>query len=721
MKTKSFEGQNLRGESFKNQDLSGADFSGCDVRGVDFSGADLTAARFCAAKMGRTTLHELTVIAIKFLIGFLAAYSMPKYSLSVARGVMHSGFFPDFMDKLEIILFLSLYIFLLATATIIDYKNRRLKYILLFLIVSAILGFPGTAVVFTMLVARIITLGERSAILTATAGTLLGLLTIILNTHEIEQGIANAILCISFSLYLLYDSRQASTEHLKWVHYLGSCLNSWGGCTQFAFATLKEVDFSKADLRYARFNNSMMTGCNFSQARNDALAVMNETPMANPKVRKLMIHRQLDDKNFSRLDLHGLDFSGLDLHRVDFSNANLSFANFSGCDLRNANLSETNATGACFSDSHMTGVCIKNWNIDANTQLRHIECDYVYLAANGQQRNPPENTFAADEFSRLYQQVADTIDFIVHNRVELDALSNAIAVIKLEEGNEDIFVQGIERKESAIIVRVKTPSEFDHEKLYKDITQLQHELEKEKRLNEDKSRYIADAAHDLKNSVIGLEYVLREGCRAISQNDGSLASDSMHDAKEITRSMRVSFDAIMDISRLESGMIKPDYSVFDSCQLVTEVFSELKAFASERKVELHLTKNGDAIPPVTSDYHCLKRVLSNLVSNGIKYADYAKSEPAMVMIEISEDDDGFVRLDVADNGIGIPKERQEDVFAPLYQLDNPENDRNKGIGLGLAIVRSSLDLLDNHSMKLSSRLDAGTRFSLRLPKGVVPD
>lgn len=187
--------------------------------------------------------------------------------------------------------------------------------------------------------------------------------------------------------------------------------------------------------------------------------------------------------------MQGLDFSSLDLRNVNFANANISFTDFTNCDLRNADLSEANAIGTCFNECIITGACVQHWNIDSRTKFDGIRCDFVYINLNPKvrnskgefiqstpinennkfDRNPPEGMFAANEFSKIYQQVADTIDFIVQNNSEeLRALVGAIDIIRVKSGNEEISVQNFEFKGDSIIVKLKAPPEL-REQVYKEV------------------------------------------------------------------------------------------------------------------------------------------------------------------------------------------------------------------------------------------------------------
>ena len=205
------------------------------------------------------------------------------------------------------------------------------------------------------------------------------------------------VINIILGFYLGWRASKKEEAQLLLLRGLSLKLACLGG-TQFAFAMLKEVDFSAANLKYARFNNAKIINCRFQQAQNHHLALTNNTPLALRKVRDLIVDGISTDKNFASLDLNGLDFSGLDLQGFNFTDANVSFANFFDCYLQDANLREINAVGTCFNAVRLTGACIQNWNIDTRTQLHDIVCDYVYLAENKQQRNPPEGVFAAVSF-----------------------------------------------------------------------------------------------------------------------------------------------------------------------------------------------------------------------------------------------------------------------------------------------------------------------------------
>jgi signal transduction histidine kinase/CheY-like chemotaxis protein len=232
----------------------------------------------------------------------------------------------------------------------------------------------------------------------------------------------------------------------------------------------------------------------------------------------------------------------------------------------------------------------------------------------------------------------------------------------------------------------------------------------------DKSNFIANAAHDLRNVMQPIGIFLNLSHNALLRRNQPQAQSYINEAISANQALRSDINAILDISELDFGIIHLHYSSFDVQALAAEVLTENRLSAKAHNVLLHLSKNRALQPVVKSDRHQLKRILSNLVSNAIKYADPDKAEASTVVIAIISHAKN-VRLDVIDNGIGIREDEQENVFKPLYQLNNANRDRENGKGLGLSIVKSSLNLLHQHRLKLASKPGIGTRFSLILPKG----
>lgn len=213
-----------------------------------------------------------------------------------------------------------------------------------------------------------------------------------------------------------------------------------------------------------------------------------------------------------------------------------------------------------------------------------------------------------------------------------------------------------------------------------------------------KSRFLASASHDLRQPVHALGMfvgALRtremdpEARRLVDQIDGSIgALDAL-------------FISLLDISRLDAGVIQPQPRAFPILPLLQRICREESAEAARKSVELCLVPNSAV---VFSDEVLLERILRNLVSNAVRY-----TESGRVVVGCRRG--ARLSIEVWDSGRGIPLDQQELIFQEFYQLGNPERDRSKGLGLGLAIVRRLADLLDT-PLSLRSEPGRGSAFKL---------
>ena len=236
------------------------------------------------------------------------------------------------------------------------------------------------------------------------------------------------------------------------------------------------------------------------------------------------------------------------------------------------------------------------------------------------------------------------------------------------------------------------------------------------RENVNKSKFLADAAHDLRQPMQALSNYLEAADVAAQRSDILKCVELIGMSQTALRLARSSFRDILELSRLESGFVKAEHSSFDIEALLDEVLSQVRGAAEVRRVQVRVRRRGSGPPLVVrSDRPLLGRVLMNLVSNAIKYQDERKGDAAAVLIGAV----GFasrVRVDVVDNGVGIPGDQWENIFKPFTQVNNPGSDREKGVGLGLSIVNAILPLLDGHRLDMNSAEGRGTRFSLEMPR-----
>jgi len=217
-----------------------------------------------------------------------------------------------------------------------------------------------------------------------------------------------------------------------------------------------------------------------------------------------------------------------------------------------------------------------------------------------------------------------------------------------------------------------------------------------------KSRFLAAASHDLRQPVHALSlFVGALGQRPLDGESRRLVGH----VQGAVDSMGAMFNALLDVSQLDAGMVPVHPRVLALRPLLQRIADDEGALAQQKGLRLRLNAPKLA---VRCDPVLLERVLRNLVSNAVHYTDRGG---VLLSARVRG---SAVRVRVQDSGIGIAPERQAEVFQEFVQLHNPERDRAKGLGLGLAIVRRLVDLL-GVPLALDSAPGRGSCFTLHLP------
>jgi signal transduction histidine kinase len=230
----------------------------------------------------------------------------------------------------------------------------------------------------------------------------------------------------------------------------------------------------------------------------------------------------------------------------------------------------------------------------------------------------------------------------------------------------------------------------------------------------EKSSFLAAATHDLRQPMHALNLFLQAAAEALRHADIGEAARLIDESGRSSVILARFLNAVLDLSRLESGRVVPRYHVFDLRLAVLEAVEQLRPLAELRGVELRLRMPDQTPVYVRSDAHWLVRVIANLVSNGIRYADASKRGKPAVIVGVMRSATR-TRVDVVDNGIGIAARHWEAIFQPFFQVGNTEQDTDKGLGLGLSIVNAVISMLEEHRIELKSTEGRGSRFSVEMP------
>ncbi len=234
--------------------------------------------------------------------------------------------------------------------------------------------------------------------------------------------------------------------------------------------------------------------------------------------------------------------------------------------------------------------------------------------------------------------------------------------------------------------------------------ELRAALESAEAANRAKTRFLASASHDLRQPMQTLSlFAAALSMRPLDPSSKNIVSDINEALHDLTGEL----DALLDVSKLDAGTIKAQPDIFALLPLLQRIVEVFTAAAHEKGLELSLDCPPDV--SVLTDRKLLERVIRNLVENAIKY-----TESGQVAIRVRRADEGSLRISIVDTGCGIAETEQERVFEEFYQIENPERDRRRGLGLGLAIVRRLIGLLDL-KLAMSSAPGCGTRFDILVP------
>lgn len=237
------------------------------------------------------------------------------------------------------------------------------------------------------------------------------------------------------------------------------------------------------------------------------------------------------------------------------------------------------------------------------------------------------------------------------------------------------------------------------------VESLTREKEAAERANIAKSKFLAAASHDLRQPLHALSLFATALGDRIRYPEVRKIVDNIGASVQALESL---FNAMLDISRLDSGVLQPDVEDFRLKTLFDRIENDYRPQAEEKGLLLHIESCGEAI--VRSDKTLLEGLLRNLVSNAIRYTDQGG-----VSVRSSTAGAECV-IEVRDTGVGVPQESLDDIFNEYVQLDNPERNRRKGLGLGLAIV-SRIGRLLAHPIRVDSVVGKGSIFAVTVPRG----
>jgi PAS domain S-box-containing protein len=223
------------------------------------------------------------------------------------------------------------------------------------------------------------------------------------------------------------------------------------------------------------------------------------------------------------------------------------------------------------------------------------------------------------------------------------------------------------------------------------------------RANRAKSRFLATASHDLRQPLQAIR-LINASMQKLVARDPDLMDLVRHQEAAIDNATRL-LNALLDISRLESGAIDPQLAPIHLAAAFHDLAREFQPVALAKDLQLGFA---DTQIVMSTDRNLFTQLLQNLIGNAIKY-----TERGFVRIDQSIEPDALV-IRIEDSGMGIPADKLERIFDEYYQI-GPQGTQRLGVGLGLAIVREVSRLL-GYSVAVASTPGMGTCVSVRIPQ-----
>jgi two-component system, sensor histidine kinase len=225
--------------------------------------------------------------------------------------------------------------------------------------------------------------------------------------------------------------------------------------------------------------------------------------------------------------------------------------------------------------------------------------------------------------------------------------------------------------------------------------------------NQSKTRFLAAASHDLRQPLSSALLFLESiDSAAPGPHDG----DYLHKAQVALASVSNLLGTLLDVARLDSGSIEPQYADFPAAAVLDRIVPEFEGVARAAGLELRFVPSGAWL---RTDMHLLETVLRNLISNAIRYTPRGR-----VLVGCRRRRNGL-EICIHDTGIGIAPEHLDAIFGAYYQVAAGARARAAGIGLGLSIVDRIATLLSLERV-VRSAPGRGSLFAVRVPYGRAP-
>lgn len=244
------------------------------------------------------------------------------------------------------------------------------------------------------------------------------------------------------------------------------------------------------------------------------------------------------------------------------------------------------------------------------------------------------------------------------------------------------------------------------------IAELRHARQRAEEANRAKTLFLANISHELRtplNGVLGLGEVLAH--TALDNHQRNLVQT----INQSSRSLQDLIDSLLDFSQIENRRLRLESEIFDLKAMVEGIVEMLRPQA-KFGVGLEM----EVVEPfpgfVSADPIRMRQIFMNLIGNAVKFTEVGHVKVTLRVLKMVTADEGILRFDIDDTGVGIPHDKQDRIFDAFFQADSSLSRRYDGVGLGLSIAKRLVEMMGGR-LRFTSRVGLGSRFwfQIKLP------
>ncbi len=239
--------------------------------------------------------------------------------------------------------------------------------------------------------------------------------------------------------------------------------------------------------------------------------------------------------------------------------------------------------------------------------------------------------------------------------------------------------------------------------------QVFRDISQEREVDQVKTELISLASHQLRTPLSAINWYTEA---LVKEEIGKLEPEQkkyLNQIRDANQKMIHMVYDFLNVSRIELGTITIKFSNIDAVELAKSTIDEIRPLLHEKKISLK-EHYGPRLKNIQADQKILRVVLQNLITNAVKYT----APKGKISVDLNLNKQGTLKLVVADNGHGIPKNQQQKIFSKLFRADNATKLDAEGNGLGLYLVKSFVDLCQG-KISFTSKENKGTTFIVTLP------